>query len=36
MFAKLAFGFVMSVHLSLCLPAHIEQLGFHWMDLHEI
>jgi len=39
MFAKLwkvALSFVMSVHLSVCLPAHIEQLGSHWMDLHEI
>jgi len=25
-------GFVMSVHLSV----HMEQLGSHWMDFHEI
>jgi len=29
---KVTIGFVMSIFLSI----HMEQLGFHWMDFHEI
>ena len=28
--------FCLSVYLSVCVPAHMEQLGSHWADIHEV
>jgi len=39
LFAKLrnvTVNFTMCVFLSVCLSAHMAQLGSHWMDFHEI
>jgi hypothetical protein len=34
-FQKATLSFVMSVYLSICLPARMEQLLSYWTDLYE-
>jgi len=33
---KVTLSFVMSASPPVCLSVRMEQLGFHWMDFHEI
>jgi len=34
--ATINFSLCLSVRPSICPSVHMEQLGFHWRDLHEI